>query len=80
MTYVAYYWKAFQQYAQAEVAGRRVSNMVGRERALDEKRLTYESAAADLQAWVHEKTNFFVSRPSPLPDVRCRGSRVEQRS
>jgi hypothetical protein len=32
MTYVAYYWKAFQQYAQAEVAARRVGNMVARER------------------------------------------------
>ena len=46
MTYVAYYWKAFQQYAQAEVAARRVGNMVGRERALDEKRMNFVRARA----------------------------------
>eukprot|EP01048_Picozoa_sp_COSAG05_P002785 COSAG05_NODE_120_length_17734_cov_79.637823_19_plen_517_part_00 len=62
MTYVAYYWKAFQQYAQAEVSARRVTNMVVRERALDEKRLTYEDGAADLQAWIDEKTRFFEAK------------------
>jgi actinin alpha len=62
MTYVAYYWKAFQQYAQAEVAGRRVANMVGRERALDEKRYGYEDGAADLQEWVAQKTDFYEAK------------------
>lgn len=61
MTYVAYYWKAFQQYAQAEVAARRVGNMVGRERALDEKRINFEEDSAALKQWIDQKTAFYAA-------------------
>lgn len=62
MTYVAYYWKAFQQYAQAEVAARRVGNMVGRERALDEKRINFEDDSEALKQWIDQKTAFYAAK------------------
>jgi actinin alpha len=62
MTYVAYYWKAFQQYAQAEVAARRVGNMVGRERALDEKRINFEEDSEALKNWIEQKQAFFAAK------------------
>eukprot|EP01049_Picozoa_sp_SAG25_P015754 SAG25_NODE_3325_length_1129_cov_0.994175_2_plen_242_part_01 len=62
MTYVAYYWKAFQQYAQAEVAARRVGNMVARERALDEKRINFEEDSEALKQWIDQKTAFYAAK------------------
>ena len=62
MTYVAYYWKAFQQYAQAETAARRVGAMVARERALDEKRLNFEEDSGELKSWMEQKTAFYGAK------------------
>ena len=75
MTYVAYYWKAFQQYAQAETAARRVGAMVARERALDEKRLNFEEDSGELKSWMEQKTAFYGAkvRTHTLP-CACRGA------
>ena len=44
---------------QAEHAARRVANLVGRERQLDQKRMDFEGSADGLKHWIDEKTSFY---------------------